>query len=89
MIKNSSERKYYQDKFILDFLDSPCPEVECDDSEYNESMAECRAMIEYNQDINNKSEVKFWRQQLQKIKTEKRITQRLMESNINCEVETI
>lgn len=79
---NSSERKYIGDLKLLQFIDSDCPNtLDGNIAEYEEAISDCYGMLDYSIQINNKSEIKFWRQQLQKIKTEKRLACRLIEQN--------
>lgn len=64
-----------QKKFMLAFLDSECcvPTNEATISDYKESIEEMQEMLQYCIDTGDKSEIKFWRSQIQTAKEEMRI----------------
>lgn len=64
-----------QKKFLLAFLDSECcvPTNKTTISDYRESIAEMKNMLQYSIDVNDKNEIKFWRSQIQTAKEEMRI----------------
>lgn len=82
-VLNTSDNKFLHDRFILDFIDSNCSSEEYDSDEYDKSIQTCYDMIDNFKAENNKKEVKFWRNQLQKLKTEKRILRKLIDDNTN------
>ena len=50
--QNSSELAYDRDNFISDFIGCECFQSECASSEYDESISQINAMINYCIDIN-------------------------------------
>jgi hypothetical protein len=80
---NKSEAKYIGDLKLLAFTDSEqcLSGLDVDIAEYDEAIADCMGMLDYSISQKNKAEIKFWRQQLQKAKTGKRVACRLIEQN--------
>lgn len=84
---NHSERIYSQKKFIADFIGRECFEDECVElSEYDESIAEIHAMIDYYIVHRNDDEVAYWRKMLQQTKVAKRRAKKMIEKTNRMEI---
>lgn len=70
---NSSEKAYNRDVFLREFVGCKCGDQEdIQLSEYEKSISEINAMIQYNIDIGNQEEIAYWRKMLQRTRVEKR-----------------
>lgn len=70
--KNSSDTAYDSAKFIADFMECECFNGYGTKNEYDKSIEDINAMINYCIDSGNEEEVKSWRKLLQQTRVEKR-----------------
>ena len=88
-INNSSVRAYDRDMIYLSLADeSEANTIKTalenaninDLIEYDEAIADCEGMLDYAMELGQQEEIYFWRCQLQKTKTEKRMCVRAIKN---------
>lgn len=75
---NSSDQAYQRDMFLLDFIDSKCPDADCSLSDYDEALEEYQILLSDAIARGNKTEIKDLRRDIQRCRVEKRNYKRMI-----------